>query len=155
MKVINHDEGSVAITHLPADDQRKVNWLAGQQARRQNRNQAWPDPADVRPRGAAPPPRPTRQSTTHIPQPNPRRRRFGVADPNSSRYEKDGWKRDGKYGFGLEMHSFVMVSEEDDPSIPPFARHLRLTPPARSTQRCGRYGRAHHRPVPTRLRHCV
>lgn len=128
IRVINHEEGCVAISHLPDDDPRKVKWLAAQQSRRQSRSQSWPDPAAVRPHDAQPPQRKTRISTTHIPKPNPRRRRFGVADPDSSRYERDGWKRDGKYGFGMEMHSFVMVAEEGDPSIPPFTRHFRLTP---------------------------
>lgn len=128
VQIINNENGSRAASHLEKSDPKYKQWAKEQKKRKAARNRAWPTPASVRPQGAGAVRRKTRVSTTHKPKPDARRKKYGVADPDSCRYERDGWKRDGKYGFGLEMHSFVMICEEGDPFIPPFARHLRLTP---------------------------
>ncbi len=128
VRLKNNDYGSMAVSHLPEGDPVRKAWISEQKKRRASRNQAWPTPRSQRPAGIGPSGRKTRVSTTRRHQPNYRRQRYGVADPDSSRYERPGWRRDGKSGFGLEMHSFVMVAEEGRPPIPPFARHLRLTP---------------------------
>lgn len=127
-KIVNTKNGSIAASHLEDDHEERKKWAETQKKRRDRRRREWPDPTTVRPNGVSGSSRKPRASTTKKYKPNRQRKRWGVADPDSARYEKDGWKRDGKFGFGLEMHSFVMVSEEGEPSIPPFTRHLQLTP---------------------------